>query len=206
MRVIKLYGDLAKAAGQRTFVAAVSSVAEAVSFLLANFPHLEAHISTRNYRVKVGRRLAAEDDLSFTLNNDATISFIPVLAGAGAVWRIIAGTLLIAASFLIPGVALFGMALAPIAFGIGASLVLGGVAQLLSPVPQTNIGEDKDPKKTYSFSGIQNTSRQGLPVPVIYGETIVGSITISAGISTDTQVTAATSTFTPNPNSGGGKF
>jgi predicted phage tail protein len=204
VRLIKLYGDLAKAAGQRSFLAAVDSVAEAVSFLLANFPHLEKHIINHNYRVKVGKRIATEDDLTFTLNNADTISIIPVIAGAGAVWRIIAGTLLIAASFLIPGVALFGLALAPIAFGIGASLVLGGVAQLLSPVPQTNIAEDKDPKKTYSFSGIQNTSRQGLPVPVIYGETIVGSITISAGISTDTEISAATSTFTPNPNSGGG--
>jgi predicted phage tail protein len=206
MRLIKLYGDLAKAAGQRTFLVAVDSVAEAVSFLIANFPHLEKHISTRNYRVKIGKRIADEDELRLELHNTETISFIPVIAGAGAVWRIIAGVLLIAASFLIPGVALFGVALAPIAFGIGASLVLGGVAQLLSPVPQTNISEDKDPRKTYSFSGIQNTSRQGIPVPVIYGETIVGSITISAGISTDTEVSAPSSTFTPYPQSGGGKL
>jgi predicted phage tail protein len=43
-----------------------------------------------------------------------------------------------------------------------------------------------DPQESYSFSGIQNTSRQGIPVPVVYGETIVGSVVISAGIDVDT--------------------
>jgi predicted phage tail protein len=42
-----------------------------------------------------------------------------------------------------------------------------------------------DPRKSYSFSGIQNVSRQGVPVPIIYGETVVGSVTISAGINTE---------------------
>jgi predicted phage tail protein len=62
--------------------------------------------------------------------------------------------------------------------------VLGGVAQLLTPVPKMAAGKDsdKDPRKSYSFSGIQNVSRQGVPVPVIYGETIVGSVVISAAI------------------------
>lgn len=75
--------------------------------------------------------------------------------------------------------------------GIGASLVLGGVAQLLTPVPKIPTGKnsDKDPRKSYSFSGVQNTSRQGVPVPIVYGETLVGSVVISAGIDT-VQVTA----------------
>jgi predicted phage tail protein len=107
-----------------------------------------------------------------------------VIAGLGAVGRIIVGALLIIGSFFIPGLALFGIALAPIALGIGASLVLGGVAELISPVPRTDLnpGGEKDPKvDSYSFSGIQNNSRSGLPIPVIYGEVVVGSITISAG-------------------------
>ena len=86
---------------------------------------------------------------------------------------------------------------------IGLSLVLGGVSQLLSPTPQigsfgpASVGNARsrntstqatelDPQESYSFSGIQNTSRQGTPVPVVYGETIVGSVVISAGIDVDT--------------------
>jgi predicted phage tail protein len=66
--------------------------------------------------------------------------------------------------------------------------VLGGVAQLLTPTPtQQAAGPDtpNDPRKSYSFSGIQNVSRQGVPVPIVYGETIVGSVVLSAGINTE---------------------
>lgn len=89
-----------------------------------------------------------------------------------------------------------------IASAVGVALVLGGVSQLLSPTPQLNQigpasqslggrnttteGTEMDPQESYSFSGIQNTSRQGTPVPVVYGETIVGSVVISAGIDVDT--------------------
>jgi predicted phage tail protein len=84
---------------------------------------------------------------------------------------------------------------------VGVALVLGGVSQLLSPTPQigqlgpvssgalgnrTTENTELDPQESYSFSGIQNTSRQGIPVPVVYGETIVGSVVISAGIDVDT--------------------
>jgi predicted phage tail protein len=69
---------------------------------------------------------------------------------------------------------------------IGATLFLGGVAGLLSPVPRPMQGtnSDQDPRKSYSFSGIQQTSRQGVPVPIVYGETLVGSVVISAGVDT----------------------
>ena len=67
---------------------------------------------------------------------------------------------------------------------VGASLALGGVSQLLTPVPLTPTGLDSpdDPRKSYSFSSIQNTSRAGAPVPIVYGEMIVGSVVISSGI------------------------
>jgi predicted phage tail protein len=58
---------------------------------------------------------------------------------------------------------------------------LGGVAQLLTPTPKISQDEG-DPRKSFSFSGIQNTNRAGVPVPVVYGETLVGSVVISAGI------------------------
>ena len=41
-----------------------------------------------------------------------------------------------------------------------------------------------DPQKSYSFTGIQNTSTQGTPVGIAYGEIIIGSVVISANIST----------------------
>ena len=67
---------------------------------------------------------------------------------------------------------------------IGVGLALTGVAQLISPTTtmSTGVDSDFDPRKSYSFSGIQNTNRQGVPVPIVYGEVLVGSIIVSAGI------------------------
>ena len=37
---------------------------------------------------------------------------------------------------------------------------------------------------SYSFSGIQNVSTSGVPVPIIYGLVFSGSILISSGVDT----------------------
>jgi predicted phage tail protein len=199
LRKIKLYGKLAKFIGHRVLEADVATAAEAVRFLLANWPELEAHMSDQHYRVSIGTYDIDLEELHHPAGA-APISFVPVVAGAGAVGRIIAGIALIALSFGIASLAagaalagsLSGFALQAIAFGTqagllaGIGLALGGVAQLLTPTPKVPQGADKqdDPRKSYSFSGIQNTSRQGVPVPIVYGETIVGSVVISAGIDT----------------------
>jgi predicted phage tail protein len=198
LRKIKLYGALAKFIGQRVLEADVATAAEAVRFLLANWPELEAHMNDQHYRVSIGTYDLDLEELHHPAGA-APISFVPVVSGAGAVGRIIAGVALIALSFGIASLAagaalagsLSGFALQAIAFGTQAGLfaiglALGGVAQLLTPTPTVPQGADTqdDPRKSYSFSGIQNTSRQGVPVPIVYGETVVGSVVISAGIDT----------------------
>jgi predicted phage tail protein len=193
LREIRIYGRLAKFLGRRKFMAEVASAAEAVRFLLANFPQLERHMADQHYRVSVGSYDLEESELHDPAGQQS-IKIVPVLQGAGATGRIIAGIALIGLSILTAGatIGLLGLAaplaISPILVGIGASLVLGGVAQLLTPVPKVPQGAasntDQDPRKSYSFSGIQQTSRQGVPVPVVYGETLVGSVVISAGIDT----------------------
>ena len=182
LRKIKLYGKLAKFIGKRVLEADVATAAEAVRFLLANWPELEAHMSDQHYRVSIGTYDIDLEELHHPAGA-APISFVPVVAGAGAVGRIIAGIALIAVGLFVPGIGALGV---QILVAVGASLVLGGVAQLLTPTPRVPQGADKqdDPRKSYSFSGIQNTSRAGTPVPIVYGETLVGSVVISAGIDT----------------------
>ena len=206
MRIIRVYGRLARFLGRRTFRAEVASAAEAVRFLLANFPQVEKHMADQHYRVSVGDRAIDSEELHEPAGC-SDIAIVPVIGGAGAVGRIVAGVALIGLSLAV-GAGFLGAALAKnlgaIAFaqGIGASLALGGVAQLLTPVPRiagpgatamSGAGasanaakaDDNDPRKNYSFSGIQNTSRAGVPVPVIFGEVIVGSVVISAAIDVD---------------------
>jgi predicted phage tail protein len=194
LREIRVYGRLAKFLGRRVFRAEVATAAEAMRFLLVNFPQLERHMIDQHYRVSVGGYDLSLEELHDPAGQQQ-IKIVPVLAGAGAVGRILAGVALLAIGFLVPGIGALGV---KILIGVGASLVLGGVAQLLTPVPQmpTGANTDQDPRKSYSFSGIQQTSRQGVPVPIVYGETLVGSVVISAGIDT-VQVTDTTSGISP---------
>lgn len=187
LRKIRLYGKLAKFIGKRVLEADVANAAEAVRFLVTNWPALDKHMADQHYRVSVGGYDLTVDELHHPAGAQP-IKIVPVVAGAGAVGRIIGGVALLAAAIFIPGFAAWA---GPTAFtlimGVGTSLVLGGVAQLLTPVPQIPQGSntDQDPRKSYSFSGIQQSSRQGVPVPIVYGETMVGSVVISAGIDTE---------------------
>jgi len=196
LRKIKLYGALAKFIGHRVLEADVATAAEAVRFLVANWPELERHMADQYYRVHT-----AGDDLTLEeLHHPASgdIRIIPVIGGAGGSFgQILLGIALVGAAFLIgpaaggflgigaglggAGAGLVGGAFASTIGILGVSLVLGGVAGLLTPTPKV-AKDDNDPRKSFSFSGIQNTARVGVPVPVVYGEMLVGSVVVSAGI------------------------
>lgn len=191
MKTIILLGELGKRYGRRHLLD-VKSPAEAVRALCANFKDFGQFVaasSERNvgYRVLNMREDVGEDELHNPASQRITIA--PVVAGAGgSVGKILLGAALIAASFLVPGlgaVALFGTTtLATVAFSVGVSLALGGVAQMLAPQPKFN-GPDEEQQPSYVFNGPVNTTAQGQPVPVGYGRMIVGSAVISAGISVE---------------------
>lgn len=198
LRKIKLYGKLAKFVGHRVLEADVATAAEAVRFLVANWPELERHMNDQHYRVSIGTYDLVAEELHDPAGQKE-IKIVPVMAGAGATGRIIAGIALIALAIALPGIGLaagakgaaviFGTTFSSLSLSIGfagLSLVVGGVAQLITPTPKVPQGSDSqdDPRKSYSFSGIQNVSRAGVPVPIVYGETVVGSVLISAGIDT----------------------
>lgn len=200
LRKIRLYGQLAKFVGHRVLQADIATAAEAIKFLIANFPELEAHMADQYYQVNVGTYSLELSELHDPAGSQ-DVEIIPVIGGAGgATSRILIGIGLIAASFLFPGAGIFGAtsffgatagtgiltAAGTIFSAVGATLILGGVSQLLSPVPrvQQGPGSDNDPRKTFNFSGIQQTSRQGTPVPIVYGLTLCGSVVISAGVDT----------------------
>ena len=212
LRTIRIYGALAKFLKRRVFRAQVANAAEAVRFLLANFPQLEQHMADQHYEVRVGSRAlqlgSDPGELHLPTGQQEVIAIIPVMAGAGSSGgQILAGVGLVAAAILLgpaaggflglgaglsgAGAGIIGGVAATAIGAVGASLVLGGVAQMLTPTPQLNSGtkygqdSETDPRRSYSFSGVQNVSRQGIPVPIVYGEVIIGSIVISAGTSTE---------------------
>jgi len=205
LRKVRLYGELAKVVGRRVLEAELSSAAEAVRMLIANFPQLERHMADRHYKVLVGDGALTLDDLHYPVGQEE-IKIVPVIVGAGGGGglSILAGVALIALSAVtFGGSAAFAGAFTATGIGaaagtatavgsiallkLGVGLTLLGVAQLISPVPEVPQGSDtqQDPRKSFSFSGIQNTSRGGTPVPIVYGKSLTGSVVVSAGIDTE---------------------
>ena len=197
LRKLKLYGQLAEFVGHKEFDIKVNSVSEAVSFLVHNFPEVESYMNPKYYQVKVGNYDIGGDELAYPVGKE-DIHFIPAISGAGKGFgKILLGAALIGAAFFVPqGLALskgigtgFGFAKAgALAKGlvyVGASLTLQGVSDLLFPLPEPQkFNSEEDPQLSFSFSGVQNTSRAGTPVPIVYGEIITGSVVISAAIDT----------------------
>jgi predicted phage tail protein len=198
LREIRVYGQLAKFLGRRKFMAAVDSAAEAIRFLIANYPQVERHMCQdgRHYRVMVGDHSVGMEELHGPAGGHG-IKIVPVIGGAGGgVGQILAGVALVAAAIFIPGLGLglAGSIVTKVGL-LGGALILGGISQALTPTPtlatsgtysgpQGTTNTEMDPQKSYSFSGIQNTSRAGTPLPLAFGEIICGSIVISAGIDT----------------------
>lgn len=193
LRKIKLYGHLREHTGLKEVEAYVDNVREAVNFLLCNWPKLESQIVQNNYHVLLDQDDISEEELAYPIGN-ASISFIPVVEGSGKFGRILGGAALLGLSFGVGGVfsnaltfgkgfgasfatASFG---AKAAFGIGAALVLGGISQMLTPTPK--IPEGQQTPESSSFSSPLNVSIAGIPVPLVYGNAICGSIVIDTSV------------------------
>ena len=196
LRKIKLYGQLAEFVGHKEFEVKVDTLSKAVSFLIHNFPEIEAYMSPRYYQVKVGNYDIDKDEINYPIGQQ-DIHFIPVISGSGKGFgKILLGAALIGVATFSGGTGLslgaggvFGFtggSLAAIGGNIGIALVLSGVSDMLFPLPQQqSFSTEEDPRLSFSFSGVQNTSRAGTPVPIVYGEIFTGSVVISAAIDTN---------------------
>jgi predicted phage tail protein len=174
LKTVKLLGAAGRKFG-RVFHIAVKSPSEAFGALCVLCPGLKAWVLNQHERGVAWRVVT---DNAKGLNTDElkqetgaeTIVFAPVICGAGGggggFFQIILGVILIAVAF-IPGVG--------VAVGLlGASLVLGGVAQLLTPTPklsgQTTTGEQSGSElESNLFTRGASNAAQGEVVPVLYG-------------------------------------
>ncbi len=200
LRKLKLYGKLAEFVGYKEFEIQASNVPKAISFLVNNFPQVESYMNPQYYQVKVGNYAIDKDEIQNPIGKE-DIHIVPVISGAGRGFgKILLGAALIAGAFMFSpmtlgsftakGVAAGAVPFAKIGFltkaslYLGTSLVLQGVSDMLFPMPTPTMPED-DPRISFNFSGTQNTSRAGTPVPIVYGEIITGSVVISGAIDTE---------------------
>lgn len=179
LRTIKLYGELGKKFG-RVHKAHVESVAEAIKYFCANFKDFRQHLidsETRiaGYEVWDGKYNVSESKEDIHKHGTQEIRIIPRINGSGAAGRIIAGVVLLVVAYFLGSSEIAR---------VGIALIVGGVAELLSPKPHTSSDSSTDTNNSYIFSGATNSTKQGNPVAIGYGKMLVGSQVISASITT----------------------
>jgi predicted phage tail protein len=180
MTIVKLSGSLAKAFWrQKSYLLESGTTNEVMSALKHTVEGFESEI-TRLSRLGVrfaifrNRQNVGTDE--FGLTGTAEVRIVPIISGSkrGGLFQTIAGVALMVASIW----------LGPVAFSIGLSLTIGGVSQLLTPVAKTATQQEQattENKPSYLFNGAFNSTQQGLPVPIVYGQMLVGSSVVGVG-------------------------
>ena len=191
LKKIKVYGRLRKFLGQSYFEAAVTSPKQAFHFLIANFPEVENHMMNQFYKIKMGGLEITEDLLS--LQSDDDIQIIPIAIGAKGA---IVGGLFLGGGAAVAGGTILGSTLLATTVStaltaIGTNMLINEASNLLMPQQDIPSGvmadsfSQNDPTfQSFGFGSIQNVSRAGVPIPIIYGEVFTGSVVISSGIDT----------------------
>jgi predicted phage tail protein len=201
MVTIRLLGEAGRRFG-RQFKLAVKTPAEAVRALCVQIPGLRQYLLDSEEN-GIGWRAITdhaagldEEGLLWPLSKKFVLAPIPV--GRGGVGKIIAGVALVAVSLLLlPGAPLagaLGFSIGGQAVGavaaIGASLIFGGVADLLTPTPRMpnvtgplgggiTAGRSRDEQQqSFTFDKSNANTQQGEVVPVLYGERIIGSLPV----------------------------
>jgi predicted phage tail protein len=216
IQTVRLLGELGQRYGVEHRYTNLRTPAEAIKLLCINHPELQRELITAHEHGIGYRVIQAETDLDYPDlglpigQHDLIVA--PVIAGSGGgTGTILAGIALVAFAALVPGLGAAGAAtIFGTAFGstslaigaIGASLVLGGVSQLLSPQPTIgNLGSNRlgsgdslstdgpqsvtrgtDGRQSYAYTGAANTVGVGATIPVAYGEVLIGSQLLSANV------------------------
>ena len=190
---VKLLGELGRRFGRSySFVASSpKEIISALSHQIEGFKEYlrEAHENGIGFRLVDGDA----DGMSYedAMMGCKQLIIAPIVTGGGAIGRILLGVALIALAFVTFGTsaafAVFTAGKFAIGSGIlsslGTSLVLTGVASLLTPpVEQPKETERKD---SFLFDRATELTTQGQPVQLLYGKFLAASpLIISSAITT----------------------
>lgn len=188
MKEIRLYGQLARRFGRRFFFD-VANPAEAVRALCANLAGFKAYLvdhSEPGFHVLVGKQSSAAlkpDELAYPISCQEVIRIVPAIAGAkNGLGSVILGVALVAISYFMP---VGGFLINTLAGTVGKMLIMNGISQMLTHAVQPQSTEKPTNQPSYAFNGAVNTVTQGNPVPICYGDMVVGSQVISSGLSVE---------------------
>tara|TARA_Y100000310_G_scaffold73752_2_gene69896 strand:- start:5005 stop:5721 length:717 start_codon:yes stop_codon:yes gene_type:complete len=116
-------------------------------------------------------------ELALKNKNIRKIDIVPVVEGADEVF-----TIIIAVMLIVIGIVFWGTVWGPYILMAGIGLLAAGITALLMEEPAMNELRTIQgaTSSSYLFNGPVNVSREGGPIPVCYGELLVGSQTLSA--------------------------
>lgn len=195
LKTVRLYGVLGARFG-RVHRLAVETRQEAIKALSVILPGFEKFMLTSKsrgltYAVFDGKRNLARDELDFKLTEEIRIAPIIVGSKQAGVFQTVLGAVLLAVSIWNPMIGAVALMQGSTAFAVGAmgaSMMLGGVMQMLTPVQGgISMRQSPDNKPSYAFGGPVNSIAQGNPVPILYGRRRIGGAIISAGIYAEDQ-------------------
>lgn len=143
----------------------VDSPYEALTALVTQIPALQVLRDGEGFPCRVVGFHTAQSLLRHCPDLEE-IHVMPDYTVGGKAWlQIGIGALLIAAAF-IPGLgAIGGVQVGSLLFSMGASLVLGGLLQLIAPTPS----KDSNPDASKYLGGPKNTVALGTRIPIAYG-------------------------------------
>ena len=180
----------------------VSSPAEALKAIDINtkggFRRYLSKDTSKEYHICIGNKAKEGSITKEELKNRVgqnDIYVLPVIKGRNSGWaKIIAGVILIIVGAILDAYS-YGSA-GNTLIGFGASLVFGGITQLLTSAPKQN-----QQLQSFNFQGNASTAYQGSAVPVFYGRYLVSPIPICVSFSAQN-----TDNFTGNVWGGGGNM
>jgi len=186
MTKVVLYGNLKEKYGE-SFTVHISSAVEAITALGEQLPGFYKDIYEGSWCIKRGDTFLDMGTIAIGMGGE-DLHIIPEAVGAKSEWvPIILGVALMVVA---PGGAALAKmgTLQSMAFGVGASLALGGISQMLfAPTLGGDPSENEDAKirKNGIFGGQWNLSKEGQVVPIIYGRMRVGSQVIQNALRTE---------------------
>tara|TARA_A100001515_G_C4513345_1_gene190927 strand:+ start:95 stop:682 length:588 start_codon:yes stop_codon:yes gene_type:complete len=192
---LTIYGRLRKFIGQSSFEIKAKSAKEAFSFLVNNFKGVREHMKDQEYCVMAGDLRISEELLDMQTESDIKIvpvvhgEILPAILGLGGIF---AGKAIAAGGVTILGITI-GASVGTALTAIGTTFLIQGVTDLITPDPKPfQVSRQEDPQDpSYTFTGLLNNTKQGVPINIIYGETLVGSTVVSSSVDTFQVVNSA---------------
>jgi predicted phage tail protein len=173
----------------------IKSPAEAIRAINANtkgefLRYIEKRGVEKYYKISINSTKNRISEKELTKESDISILYIsPIIKGnSSGIGKIIAGVVLIiiGAILIYTGI---GAGFGAYAINLGVGLIVGGIIQLLTPMPTPPKDRGDTQTAQSKLLSTPNSIEQGSPLPIIYGRGLASSIPVSVSTSSYDTVT-----------------